>query len=112
MSRTIIARGAALAAATMLALTACGGTDDAPAEEREAGAAEAADDAPQDGAADEDADTDEDAGTVAARPRMTASRAPPARAVTAKVASRLPSTAAGTAISGWMPTRVPRKLPR
>jgi len=32
MSRTIIARGAALAAATMLALTACGGTDDAPAE--------------------------------------------------------------------------------
>lgn len=60
MSRTIIARGAALAAATMLALTACGGTDDAPAEEREAGAAEAADDAPQDGAADEDADTDEE----------------------------------------------------
>ena len=29
MSRTIIARGAALAAATMLALTACGGTDEA-----------------------------------------------------------------------------------
>ena len=62
MSRTIIARGATLAAATMLALTACGGTDDAPAEDREAGAVEAADDAP-DGAADDGAvDADEDAG--------------------------------------------------
>ena len=62
MSRTIIARGAALAAATMLALTACGGTDDAPAEDREAGAVEAGDDAP-DGAADDGAvDADDDAG--------------------------------------------------
>lgn len=53
MSRTIIARGAALAAATMLALTACGGTDEAPAEhDREAGAAEQE----ADPAAEEEAD--------------------------------------------------------
>lgn len=61
MSRTIIARGAALAAATMLALTACGGTDettetpDAPA----AGVEEQEDDA-----AAEDADTEEADGAV------------------------------------------------
>lgn len=53
MSRTIIARGAALAAAAMLALTACGGTDEAPAEQdREAGAAEQE----ADPAAEEEAD--------------------------------------------------------
>src|SRR5690606_40323672 len=78
MSRTIIARGAALAAATMLALTACGGTDettetpDAPAagveeqedadtgaeEDAEAGAEE--DTEADDSAAEEDA-SEEDA---------------------------------------------------
>src|SRR5699024_2355303 len=63
MSRTIIARGAALAAATMLALTACGGTDDAPAEDREAGAVEAADDAPDGAADDGGGESGEDAGS-------------------------------------------------
>lgn len=68
MSRTIIARGAALAAATMLALTACGGTDettetpDAPAagveEQEDDAAAEDADTEEADGA-DEDAEADE-----------------------------------------------------
>jgi len=57
MSRTIIARGAALAAATMLALTACGGTDDAPAEQP-AGAAEQ--EAEQDDTAEDDAEDTED----------------------------------------------------
>lgn len=53
MSRTIIARGAALAAAAMLALTACGGTDEAPAEENpEAGVSEEE----ADPAAEEEAD--------------------------------------------------------
>ena len=56
MSRTIIARGAALAAATMLALTACGGTDDAPAEEQPAEVTEQ--EAEQD-----DTDTEEPADT-------------------------------------------------
>lgn len=83
MSRTIFTRGAALAAATMLALTACGGTDettetpDAPAAgveeqeaEEDADAAEGADteeaegadeqDGSEDGAAAEDT-TDENA---------------------------------------------------
>ena len=50
MSRTIIARGAALAAATMLALTACGGTDEAPAEQQPAEVTEQE--------ADQDAETD------------------------------------------------------
>ena len=68
MSRTIIARGAALAAATMLALTACGGTDettetpDAPAAgvegQEDDAAAEDADTEEADGA-DEDAEADE-----------------------------------------------------
>ena len=68
MSRTIIARGAALAAATMLALTACGGTDettetpDAPAagveEQEDDAAAEDADTEEADGA-DEGAEADE-----------------------------------------------------
>lgn len=68
MSRTIIARGAALAAATMLALTACGGTDettetpDAPAagveEQEDDAAAEDADTEEADGA-DEDTEADE-----------------------------------------------------
>ncbi|MGP9538403.1 hypothetical protein ACT3SP_10335 [Brachybacterium sp. AOP43-C2-M15] len=92
MSRTIITRGAALAAATMLALTACGGTDEdgtggtdegaAGIEEQEADAAEEeADDAEgsdedagadgaedADDAAEDDADAeeDEDAGGDAA----------------------------------------------
>src|SRR5690606_26270336 len=84
MSRTIIARGAALAAATMLALTACGGTDettetpDAPAagveeqedadtgaeEDAEAGAeedTEADTSAAEDDAAEEDAEGSEGA---------------------------------------------------
>ncbi len=89
MSRTIIARGAALAAATMLALTACGGTDettetpDAPAagveeqedadtgaeEDAEAGAEEdteadtsaAEDDAAEEDASEEDAEGSEGA---------------------------------------------------
>ena len=68
MSRTIIARGAALAAATMLALTACGGADDttetpdAPAagveEQEDDAAADDADTEEADGA-DEDAEADE-----------------------------------------------------
>ena len=68
MSRTIFTRGAALAAATMLALTACGGTDettetpDAPAagveEQEDDAAAEDADTEEADGA-DEDAEADE-----------------------------------------------------
>lgn len=64
MSRTIIARGAAAAAAVMLALTACGGTDDAPEEGAEAGAAQEqeADGAAEDeGAEDDGAAEDEDA---------------------------------------------------
>ena len=77
MSRTIIARGAALAATTLLALTACGGGDEAPAEqERAAGAAEEADPAAAEeaddssasdagGAAEEDTEA-EDEGAAAA----------------------------------------------
>jgi hypothetical protein len=42
MSRTTIARGAALAAAALLTLTACGGADEAPAAERDAGSSEVA----------------------------------------------------------------------
>jgi hypothetical protein len=63
MSRTIFARGAALAAATMLALTACGGTDEgetgsderaAGVQEQEADGAEegSGEDAEEDGASD------------------------------------------------------------
>lgn len=50
MSRTIVTRGAALAATILLALTACVGTEDAPTDERPADAAEqgAAPDAEQD----------------------------------------------------------------
>lgn len=88
MSRTIIARGAALAAATMLALTACGGTDetteapDAPAagveeqedadtgaeEDAEAGAeedTEADDSAAEEDASEEDAEGSEGADAAA-----------------------------------------------
>lgn len=81
MSRTIIARGAALAAATMLALTACGGTDettetpDAPAagveeqedadtgaeEDTEADTSAAEDDAAEEDASEEDAEGSEGA---------------------------------------------------
>ena len=59
MSRTIIARGAALAAATMLALTACGGTDDAPAEDGGAGVETPAEEAPEEGEADDTEDGEE-----------------------------------------------------
>lgn len=59
MSRTIIARGAALAAATMIALTACGGTDEAPAEEDPAAAVGAEEQ--QDGPAEEGADAEAEA---------------------------------------------------
>ena len=56
MSRTIIARGAALAAATMLALTACGGTDEAT-ENPDSGAAGVEEqETEQDAEAAEDAD--------------------------------------------------------
>jgi cobalamin biosynthesis protein CobT len=51
MSRTIIARGAALAATTILALTACGGTDEAPAEQDQ-GAGVAEQEADDSGASD------------------------------------------------------------
>ncbi|MGO1227442.1 MAG: hypothetical protein ACTMII_02745 [Brachybacterium sp.] len=62
MSRTIIARGAALAAATMLALTACGGTDEAPAEEQPAAVTEQEAE-PEDADAEESADTEDTADT-------------------------------------------------
>ena len=67
MSRTIIARGAALAAAAMLALTACGGADEEPtAQEPEAGVSEGAEEAEpatEDGAAeDEGADAEAEDG--------------------------------------------------
>ncbi|MGN7210717.1 hypothetical protein [Brachybacterium paraconglomeratum] len=63
MSRTIFARGAALAAVTVLALTACGGADEAPAEPDPAAgvAEEEADPAAEeeaDPAAEEEADDD------------------------------------------------------
>ncbi|AXK46132.1 hypothetical protein [Brachybacterium saurashtrense] len=59
MSRTIIARGAALAAVTVLALTACGGADEAPAEEsQEAGVAEAAEGAAEEEPADDSSASD------------------------------------------------------
>lgn len=59
MSRTIFARGAAVAAAAMLALTACGGADEAPAEQDPAaGVSEGGEEA--DPVAEEEAD---DAGT-------------------------------------------------
>ena len=62
MSRTIIARGAALAAATVLALTACGGgSEDAPVEEdRDAGTTEIEEQEPSDvGGAEDDAASDD-----------------------------------------------------
>lgn len=63
MSRTIIARGAALAAATMLALTACGGTDEAT-ENPDGAAGIEEQDAEQDAEAEEDTGTEEsEAGT-------------------------------------------------
>ena len=55
MSRTIIARGAALAAATMLALTACGGTDEAEVPDDGAAGIEEQE-AEQDAADDEEAE--------------------------------------------------------
>ena len=61
MSRTIIIRCTTLAAATVLALTACGGTDDAPAEERDGGAA-----AEQEAPAGDSGDTDAEADDAAA----------------------------------------------
>ncbi|NMA77296.1 MAG: hypothetical protein GX960_08600 [Actinomycetales bacterium] len=60
MSRTIIARGAALAAATMLALTACGGTDEAEVPDDGAAGIEEQE-AEQDAADDEEAEDAEDA---------------------------------------------------
>lgn len=59
MSRTIIARGAALAAATMLALTACGGTDEATENPEDGAAGVEEQEAEQDVEAAEDADTEE-----------------------------------------------------
>src|SRR5699024_5848916 len=46
------------------------------------------------------------------RPWAIASRVRPASAITTKVATRFPSTAAGIARAGWMPRVVPRKEPR
>ncbi|MDN5820002.1 MAG: hypothetical protein L0H39_00805 [Brachybacterium sp.] len=65
MSRTIFTRSTVLAAAAMLALSACGGADEAPADqERDAGSTTATEgEAPQDDA-DEDADTDTDTDTT------------------------------------------------
>lgn len=59
MSRTIIARGAALAAATMLALTACGGTDDTTETPDAPAAGVEEQEAEEDADAAEDADTEE-----------------------------------------------------
>ena len=62
MSRTIIARGATLAAATVLALTACGGgSEDAPVEENpDAGTSEVEEQEPSDaGGAEDDAASDD-----------------------------------------------------